>query len=266
MARDAADSANSRSSCGSTLWNEGCGGGGLGTAMSSVSSRTSMSSSEGRISSAEVDSSRPDNNASQSSWLFDAAGAGGGATGVGTGAGAATFVAAATAAGIFDGGMSAITAGLATGATAAGLSGFTGAGAGAAAGLAGFSATGGFASSSAMMRRIDARISSIEGSWTFAGCVISDSTSSTPFARVVPNQAYGICQYRIRRPACSLRKPDLFPVQAPRRSPPRVPAPQCIEASRPMDAGERANRQVAQRKAMSWQQMIASKALMRNAG
>jgi hypothetical protein len=28
------------------------------------------------------------------------------------------------------------------------------------------------------MRRIDARISSIEGSWTFAGCVISDSTSS----------------------------------------------------------------------------------------
>src|SRR3954468_5214374 len=44
-------------------------------------------------------------------------------------------------------------------------------------GLAAFSA--GFASSSAMMRRIDARISSIEGSWTFAGCVISDSTSST---------------------------------------------------------------------------------------
>jgi hypothetical protein len=31
-----------------------------------------------------------------------------------------------------------------------------------------------------MMRRIDARISSIEGSWTFAGCVISDSTSK-PF-------------------------------------------------------------------------------------
>jgi hypothetical protein len=44
----------------------------------------------------------------------------------------------------------------------------------------GFSAAGGFASSSAMMRRIDAKISSIEGSWTFAGCVISDPTSSTP--------------------------------------------------------------------------------------
>ena len=42
------------------------------------------------------------------------------------------------------------------------------------------SAPGGFASSSAMMRRIDAKISSIEGSWTFAGCVISDSTSSAP--------------------------------------------------------------------------------------
>jgi hypothetical protein len=40
-----------------------------------------------------------------------------------------------------------------------------------------------------MMRRIDARISSIEGSWTFAGCDISDSTSSTLCARVVPSQA-----------------------------------------------------------------------------
>jgi hypothetical protein len=59
---------------------------------------------------------------------------------------------------------------------AAGFSGFAAAGAG----FAGFSAVAGFASSSAMMRRIDARISSIEGSWTFAGCVISDSTSSTP--------------------------------------------------------------------------------------
>jgi hypothetical protein len=35
------------------------------------------------------------------------------------------------------------------------------------------------------MRRIDARISSIEGSWTFAGCVISDSKSS---ARFTPSQ------------------------------------------------------------------------------
>jgi hypothetical protein len=85
--------------------------------------------------------------------------------------------------------MSVMTAGLAAGAgaTAAGFSGLAGTGVGVGAG--GFSATGAFASSSAMMRRIDARISSIEGSWTFAGCVISDSTSSTPFARVVLDQA-----------------------------------------------------------------------------
>jgi hypothetical protein len=50
-------------------------------------------------------------------------------------------------------------------------------------GLAGFSAAAGFASSSAMMRRIDARISSIEGSWTFAGCVISDSTSKAIYTK-----------------------------------------------------------------------------------
>jgi len=62
----------------------------------------------------------------------------------------------------------------------AGLS-FTACGFGA--GAAGFAASagGGFASSSAMMRRIEARISSIEGSVTFAGCVISDSKSSTLF-------------------------------------------------------------------------------------
>jgi hypothetical protein len=39
-----------------------------------------------------------------------------------------------------------------------------------------------------MMRRIDARISSIEGSWTFAGCVISDSTPSTPHMRFTPSR------------------------------------------------------------------------------
>jgi hypothetical protein len=67
----------------------------------------------------------------------------------------------------------------------------------AAAGLAGFSATGGLASSSAMMRRIDARISSIEGSWTFAGCVISDSTSKPFYTKAtkelpVPDMQAGI--------------------------------------------------------------------------
>ena len=77
--------------------------------------------------------------------------------GAGLGGGAAF-----AAAGIAEGGMS-LMAGFAGGAAAAGAL-----------------SPAGFASSSAMIRRIDARISSIEGSWTFAGCVISDSTSSTP--------------------------------------------------------------------------------------
>jgi hypothetical protein len=107
--------------------------------------------------------------------LLLAAGAGGAACFGGAGGGGAAF--AATAAGIADGGMSVMTDGLAAGGGAAGFSVF--AGAADAAGAVGLSPAGGFASSSAMMRRIDARISSIEGSWTFAGCVISDSTSST---------------------------------------------------------------------------------------
>ena len=132
-----------------------------------------------------------------SSWLLDTAGGGAGAAAaggggaVGLGGAAATFAAAACAAGMADGGMSFITGVLAAGAGAAGFSGFAGATAAGAAGeLEGFSETeGGFASSSAMMRRIDAKISSIEGSWTFAGCVISDSTSSTPScARFTPSQ------------------------------------------------------------------------------
>ena len=76
-------------------------------------------------------------------------------------------LAAACAAGMAEGGISF-------------MAGFEGGGAaGAAAGAAAAGLSAGLASSSAMMRRIDAKISSIEGSWTFAGCVISDSTSST---------------------------------------------------------------------------------------
>jgi hypothetical protein len=99
------------------------------------------------------------------------------------------------------------------------------------------------ASSSAMMRRIEARISSIEGSWTFAGCVISDSTSSTPSRALsqglVPafrNSRYGVAENLLRRwrqalqnrttsydkirrfrvcwPELSTRRPDLSPVRA----------------------------------------------------
>jgi hypothetical protein len=88
-------------------------------------------------------------------------------------------------------------AGLARGAAA----GFSGAGGGAA-----FSAAAGFASSSAMMRRIDARISSIEGSWTFAGCVISDSTSKPIYTK-----RRGIRWFRICRQEFSSIEPRLVP-------------------------------------------------------
>jgi hypothetical protein len=50
-----------------------------------------------------------------------------------------------------------------------------------------------------MIRRIDARISSIEGSWTFAGCVISDSTSSTPSYASYTKQG-SIGWFRLRWP------------------------------------------------------------------
>ena len=79
---------------------------------------------------------------------------------------------------------------------------------------AGFSVIDGFASSSAMMRRMDAKISSMEGSWTFAGCVISDSTSSTPSHAFYTNQDR-ICRFQICRLGFSSHKPDLSPDQAP---------------------------------------------------
>jgi hypothetical protein len=178
------DSLNSMSSSGSILLNDDTtGDGGSGNAMSSVSSKTSASGSgcgAGLMSASGVAASRLASIASMSSWLLLAAGSGAGGGGGGAGAG---FGAAATGFGagaIADGGISFITAGFA-----------------AAAGLAGFSAAAGFASSSAMMRRIDARISSIEGSWTFAGCVISDSTSKPFYTKAtkelpVPDVQVGI--------------------------------------------------------------------------
>ena len=147
-----------------------------------------------------------------SSWLLDAAGAGVGAAGGGAGltGGAAAFATAAGAAGLAGGGTSFKAGALAAGAAAAGFSGFAATGAG----LAGFSAAAGLASSSAMMRRIDAKISSIEGSWTFAGCVISDSTSSTP-SHAFYTKHDRICAFRICRPGFSPHQPDLSPDQAP---------------------------------------------------
>jgi hypothetical protein len=52
------------------------------------------------------------------------------------------------------------------------------------------------------MRRIDAKISSIEGSGTFAGCVIADSTSSTPSVAFYTTHDK-ICRFRICRPGIS---------------------------------------------------------------
>ena len=100
---------------------------------------------------------------------------------------------------------------------------------------AGASAAAGLASSSAMIRRIDARISSIEGSWTFAGCVISNSTSSTPSPAFYTNRD-GIDGSGFASPDFRPPKPDLSPDQVPpatfARSRPRKgsQAPCCPEA------------------------------------
>jgi hypothetical protein len=82
------------------------------------------------------------------------------------------------------------------------------------------------ASSSAMMRRIDARISSMEGSWTFAGCVISDSKSSTPSRRCLTPREDGLwCFLRhgsgfsSRQSALSPDQAALGPIHAPARPP-----------------------------------------------
>ncbi|MCS3930181.1 hypothetical protein M2175_005212 [Bradyrhizobium elkanii] len=73
------------------------------------------------------------------------------------------------------------------------------------------SAGGGLASSSAMMRRIEARISSIEGSVTFAGCVISDSTSSTPSHALFYTKHDRIGRFRNGRPDIFVAAARLVP-------------------------------------------------------
>jgi hypothetical protein len=66
-----------------------------------------------------------------------------------------------------------------------------------------------------MMRRIDARISSIEGSWTFAGCVISDSRSSTPRIHCFIPGTAGLTGSRCERRRFSSSSPHLSPDQVP---------------------------------------------------
>jgi hypothetical protein len=117
------------------------------------------------------------------------------------------------------------------------------------------------ASSSAMMRRMDAKISSMEGSWTFAGCVISDSTSSTPSHAFYTNQDR-ICRFQICRLGFSSHKPDLSPDQAPLDRSQGRPCAGSTEASRPKDVRRGANRSAAPMKGTSGQLMIASNALV----
>jgi hypothetical protein len=108
-----------------------------------------------------------------------------------------------------------------------------------------------------MMRRIDARISSIEGSWTFAGCVISDSTSKAFYTK--PQR---ICRFRICRPGFSSHRPDLSPDQARPMHRARSRSPFGTRASPPRTQTRGANRSVAYGKGMSRQDLIASNALM----
>jgi hypothetical protein len=126
-----------------------------------------------------------------SSWLLGPAsdaGAGGG--------GAAGFSAAGFAGATLDDGTSFIACGFVAGAACAGFAA---------------SAGGGLASSSAMMRRIEARISSMEGSVTFAGCVISDSKSSTPSHALFYTKHDRIGRFRMGGSTFSSRQPDLSP-------------------------------------------------------
>jgi hypothetical protein len=62
----------------------------------------------------------------------------------------------------------------------------------------------------------------MEGSWTFAGCVISDSTSSTPSHALHTEQFYTKRGQDLPVPdmqaGFSSHKPDLSPDQAPRGS------------------------------------------------
>ena len=219
-----------------------------GNAISSVNSNTSGSDSGwgGRISFAEVASSRPDSKASMSSWLLGAAATPAGLTGDGAGA-AAGLAAAACAVGIADGGIPFIAASLP--AAASGLSGFA-----EAAGAVAFSATAGFASSSAMMRRIDAKISSIEGSWTFAGCVISGLHIINALAAFYTKQDE-IGRLRIGGPGFSSLQPDLSPDQVP-RSP--CPSSGHLSVAFRHDTRCGANRLAALSKGTSGQQLIAS--------
>ena len=124
---------------------------------------------------------------------------------------------------------------------------------------AGFSAAAGFASSSAMMRRIDARISSIEGSWTFAGCVISDSTS-----KLILHQAREDSPVPIKQAEIFIAPARLVPRSSPPEALCKLRVAQCSVITggvAPAITQRRlaANRLAARQNGMSGQLSIASK-------
>jgi hypothetical protein len=111
-----------------------------------------------------------------------------------------------------------------------------------------------------MIRRIDARISSIEGSWTFAGCVISDSTSSTRFTPSATGFAgFGYAGRDFHR--TSLTCPQIKHRSTHRAGSRPLPRHRSVtEASWSLAAKHDANRSVACEKGMSSQHLIASNA------
>ena len=222
--------------------------------------RARVQAARARISSGEVASSSPFNRASISSWLLDALAAGAGGDGAGGGTAPRFFRRGDRRRNLrrWNVGHRRLRSRRGGGAASAGFGGSR-RGAAAAAGAAGLlSAAGGLASSSAMIRRIDARISSIEGSWTFAGCVISDSTSSTPSHALSYTKHDGMGRLRIRGLARFPSQARLVPrssrhdVQRTRSAPLRASKRRGHAACAPRIAW------LPSVKAMSWQLTIAS--------
>jgi len=101
----------------------------------------------------------------------------------------------------------------------------------------------------------------MEGSWTFAGCVIPDSKSSTPSHALFYTKHDWIGRFRLRGLRDFRHKPDLSPDQAHAN---QRAAPPCSGHRNVMGRLSHAratNRLAAFVKAMSWQLTIASNGL-----
>jgi hypothetical protein len=104
-----------------------------------------------------------------------------------------------------------------------------------------------------MMRRIDARISSIEGSWTFAGCVISDSTSKAFYTKPSRISRSRICRLGFSSPHARLVPRSGRPMHRAALIPPKD-----SQTSRPQTQKKRRESLCCQGNGMSGQQLIAS--------